>query len=153
MRYEKSREVSSDLEIDLDKLNTFLKQNEAVDLRSVDLLHLTTTDEFAWAELAPDRESLIPQLKAYQRMLRVVPEGREDLAKKLLESGFHSSLQIAGTPKQDFIQQNSSLFGGDTALAEHVYTRAIALRKAVTLQYIAQVQQIEPHAHAVGLLY
>jgi hypothetical protein len=103
--------------------------------------------------LEDEKESLIQQLKAYQRMLRVVPPDRGDLAQKLLKSGVQSSLQIANTPKQAFIQDNLTLFDNDEAIAEQVYLQAIALRKAVALQYIALVQQSEPHVRMSGFVH
>ena len=139
--------------IDLKKLNAFLKKNEGIDFRTADLLHAGNRDKYKWPKLREDeKESLIKQLKAYQRMLRVVPQDRDDLAKALLKKGIQSSLQIASTPKKVFIHNNLKLFNNDRALAEQVYRRALALRKAVTLQYLARVQQLEPHTRAARLL-
>ncbi len=81
-------------------------------------------------------------------MLRVVPSDREDLAKKLLLNGIQSSLQITNIPKKVFIQEYLSLFDDDPNSAEQVYMRALALRKAVTLQYVARMQQAESVALA-----
>ncbi|MEM9003399.1 MAG: hypothetical protein AAGE59_07735 [Cyanobacteria bacterium P01_F01_bin.86] len=136
---------------DLRKLNNFLKKNKTVDFRVADLLHSPNLDTYKWPGSEAAREELLHQLKAYQRMLRVVPEGQEELAKKLLKSGIHSSLQIASTPKKVFIQTHLKLFDNDRALAEQIYLRALVLRKAVTLQYIARVQQTESHVRASGL--
>ena len=71
--------------IDLKKLNAFLKKNEAVDFRKADLLHTSNIDQYKWPGRENEKESLLNQLKAYQRMLRVVPNEREDLAKKTVE--------------------------------------------------------------------
>ncbi|NEQ35258.1 MAG: hypothetical protein F6K40_02630 [Okeania sp. SIO3I5] len=138
--------------IDIGKLNAFLKKNEEIDFRTADLLHTSNIEKYKWPKLKKDeKESLVKQLKAYQRMLRVVPPGRDDLAKALLKNGIQSSLQIASTPKKVFIQKNLELFNNERTLAEQVYLRALALRKAVTLQYMARVQQLEPHTRAAGL--
>ena len=90
-------------------------------------------------------------------MLRVVPEGREDLAQKLLEKGIKSSRQIANMPKETFIQNNLKLFDDkdDAAarqLARRVYMNAVSLREAVILQYITRAQQAEPHVRRKGLM-
>ena len=139
-------------QINLEMLNAFLKENEEINLRTADLLHTSNIEKYKWPNLTKDeKENLIKQLKAYQRMLRVVPKEREDLAKALLKNGIQSSLQITSTPKKVFIQNNLKLFNNDIALAEQVYRRAILLRKAVTLQYMARVQQLEPHTRAAGL--
>lgn len=136
--------------IDLGKLGALLEKNKEIDFRTADLLHAPNLEQYNWAGFEDEKESLIQQLKAYQRMLRVVPADREDLAKKLLKNGIQSSLQIASTPKKAFIQDHLKLFDNDEAIAEQVYIRAIALRKAVALQYIAQVQQSEPHIRMTG---
>jgi hypothetical protein len=135
---------------DFVKLNTFLQNNTAIDFRTADLLHSPTLDSYNWAECEAEKTSLIVQLKAYQRMLRVVPQNRDDLAQNLLKNGIQSSLQIASTPKKAFIEDHLQIFDHDRAIAEQVYLRALALRKAVTLQYIASVQQTEPHIRMTG---
>ncbi|NER83967.1 MAG: hypothetical protein F6K42_31375 [Leptolyngbya sp. SIO1D8] len=139
--------------LDLKKLNAFLKKNKAVDFRVADLLHSPNLDAYKWPGSKAERADLLNQIKAYQRMLRVVPEGREDLAKKLLKAGVYSSLQITNTPKKVFIQTHLKLFDNDSALAEQIYLRAMALRKAVALQYIARIQQTEPHIRTAGLVH
>lgn len=138
--------------IDLENLNAFLRKNNEIDFRKADFLHSSNIDKYKWTGLEDEKDSIIKQLKAYQRMLRVVPNDRDDLAKKLLKNGIQSSLQIASTPKKVFIQNNLKLFNNDNALAEQVYKRAIALRKVVTLQYIARAQQAEPHTRASGFV-
>ncbi len=141
------------VDIDLRKLDAFLEKNKKIDFRTADLLHTPNVDQYQWDEFKDEKDSLINQLKAYQRMLRVVPENRQELAKELLKSGIQSSLQIAGTPKKAFIQDNLELFDNDAAIAEQVHMRAIALRKAVALQYIAQVQQTEPHIRMTSFVH
>ena len=143
--------MSNEKSIDFQKLNDFLKENKAVDFRKADLLHTPNIDKYKWVGLEDEKERLLNQLKAYQRMLRVVPNEREDLAKKLLGNGIQSSLQIANTPKKGFIKNNLKIFDNDRALAEQVYMRALAVRKVVTLQYVARTQQAEPHARVAGL--
>ncbi|NJR38061.1 MAG: hypothetical protein HC781_03425 [Leptolyngbyaceae cyanobacterium CSU_1_4] len=144
--------TSNAISIDLGKLNAFLSKNKEIDFRTADLLHAPNIDQLEWAGFEHEKESLINQLKAYQRVLRVVPPDREDLAKKLLQNGIQSSLQIASIPRKAFIQSNLSLFDQDGAIAEQIYLRALALRKAVALQYIAAVQQSEPHIHTTNFV-
>lgn len=135
---------------DLERLNAFLEKNQEIDFRTADLLH--TTEQYQWAGFEGAKESLVNQLKAYQRMLRIIPQDKQDLAKKLLENGIHSALQITSIPKTIFIQDNLELFNNDPATAEQVYMRALALRKAVALQYVAYVQQVEPHTRTTSFI-
>ena len=143
--------MSDEKTIDFQKLNDFLRKNKEVDFRQADLLHTSNLDQYKWVGLEDEKESLLNQLKAYQRMLRVVPNDREDLAKTLLKNGFQSALQIANTPKKDFIQNNLKTFDNDKALAEQVYMRALAVRKVVALQYVSRAQQAGSHVRVAGL--
>ncbi|MBE7383697.1 MAG: hypothetical protein F6J95_020040 [Leptolyngbya sp. SIO1E4] len=143
--------MSNTAKINIKNLKSFLRKNKKVDFRTADLLHSSNLDTYKWTGLEDDKESLIEQLKAYQRLLRVVPDGQENLAQKLLESGIQSSLQIANTPKKVFIQDNLKTFGNDRTLAQKVYKRAVAVRKVVALQYMARVQQTGAHIGVTGL--
>ncbi|MDJ0595622.1 MAG: hypothetical protein QNJ72_37505 [Pleurocapsa sp. MO_226.B13] len=144
--------MSEETSEDLQKLIDFLGKNEWVDFRQADLLHTPNVDKYNWTGLEEEKERVLNLLKAYQRMLRIVPKGREDLAIELLKNGFQSALQIVNTPKKVFIQNNLKIFDNDKALAEQVYMRALAVRKVVTLQYVARTQQAEPHARVAGLV-
>ncbi|GAB4384360.1 MAG: hypothetical protein Kow00121_47720 [Elainellaceae cyanobacterium] len=143
---------SASTDTDLERLNAFLEKNQEIDFRTADLLHATTIDQYKWVGFENEKESLINQLKAYQRMLRIVPQNKQELAKKLLENGIQSSLQITSIPKTIFIQDNLELFGNDPAIAEQVYMHALTLRKAVALQHVAYVQQVEPHIRTTSFI-
>ena len=143
--------MSNEKKINLKNLNAFLRQNKTVDFRKADLLHPSNIDKYKWTGLKDQKENLLNQLKAYQRMLRVVLNDREDLAKTLLKNGFQSALQIANTPKKVFIQNNFKTFDNDRALAEQVYMRALVVRKVVTLQYVVRTQQKGSHVRVAGL--
>ena len=145
--------MSNTATIDIKNLKAFLKKNKKVDFRTADLLHSSDIDTYKWTGLEEDKESLIKQLKAYQRLLRIVPHDREDLAQDLLKSGIQSSLQIVNTPRQVFIQKNLKTFGNDRALAQQVYKRALAIRKVVALQYVKLTQQAGSHVRVAGLAH
>ena len=81
--------------INIKNLKAFLRKNKKVDFRTADLLHASTLDSYKWTGLEDNKEGLISQLKAYQRLLRIVPNDQYDLAIKLLHA-----------------------FGNDTALAQ-----------------------------------
>ncbi len=132
-------------------LNTFIRKNKSIDFTKADFINQKSVDSYNWSGLQDDKEAIIRQLKAYQRMLRVLPKDEQSLAKALVKSGIHSSLQIASTPKNKFIQDNIKLFKNNRELAEQVHTRAISIRKAVSLQYMNRTQQLEPHARAAKI--
>lgn len=135
---------------DFKKLNTFLKNNKEVDFRKADLLHTPNLKKYEWVKFEDEDEKtrVLNLLKAHQRMLRIVPKGREDVAMMLLENGFQSSAQIVNTPKKVFLK----LFESDRELGKNVLKRAITVRKVVTLQYIARIQESQPHARALSRL-
>ena len=113
----------------LKDLNTFIRKNKSIDFTKADFINQKSVDSYNWSGLQDDKEAIIRQLKAYQRMLRVLPKDEQSLAKALVKSGIHSSLQIANTPKNKFIQDNIKLFKNNRKLAEQVYTRATSIRK------------------------
>ena len=142
--------------IDLKKLNAFLRKNQSVDFRQADLVHQVSIDTYKWTGLENEKDPLLRQLKAYQRLLRVLPDDMGDLktadvAKAFLTRGVESALQITGIPKKAFVQDYLDIVGGNSQLIEQVYQRAIACRKGVTLRYMNRSQLLEPHAQAAGL--
>ncbi len=142
--------------VDLKKMNTFLRKNKSVDFRKADLHHKASLEALKWDVSRKSKESLLKQLKAYQRLLRLLPNGNgdlvtDDIAKALLQKGITSSLQIALMPRNTFIKDTLKIFLDDVSLAERVYKRAIACRKRVVLKYMNRLQGLEPHARAAGL--
>lgn len=143
--------------VDLAGLNAFLHENESVDFRTADLNHPSSIEAFQWDSVVEEeKENLVNQLKAYQRILRVLPDDSSDpdteaIAKELLNNGIHSALQIAGMPKKSFIKNTTKIFNDNIDLAERVYQKATLRRKTVALQYLNRMQQLEPHAQAAGL--
>ena len=59
--------------------------------------------------LGKESDTLLPLLKAYQRLLRIIPKEHQDLAVSLLERGLHSAVQIASFSKQQFLALTSDL--------------------------------------------
>lgn len=87
-------------------------------------------------------------LKAYQRILRILPPTEEQRAIPLLESGLHSAIQIAGMPQQHFERHWASLFPGEEALGERVYRAALKRRSELLHRHINDIQRNEPHYRA-----
>lgn len=142
--------------IDLKKLSNFLRKNRAVDFRRANLQHKQAIEKYNWGVSGKEKANLISLLKAYQRILRVLPNDSDQvdtvaIAKALLKNGIHSALQIADMPKRIFIKDYLKCFAGDADLAERTYKRAVVSRKQVTLKYTNRLQQLELHARAAGL--
>src|SRR5262245_32156969 len=85
--------------VTVDGLQRLSEANPLVDWRAV-ALDDAGLDALSWREL--ERETLVPLLKAYQRLVRILPPGEERRALPLLESGLHSAIQIADLPRDEF---------------------------------------------------
>lgn len=144
-----------DTSINLDELNSFLSQHDAVDFRTTDLLNSTSLENFSWPNDDAQKGALLSQLKAYQRLLRVLPTSEDiptaDLALNLLGQGIDSALKITQMGKSNFLTSTSSVFSNTPDLAAQVYKRALVSRNLVASKYIRQRQQLEPHARAAGV--
>lgn len=126
-------------------LQWLIEANPAVDWRAIalDEAGLAALD---WREL--EREAMVPLVKAYQRLVRILPPGEEPRALPLLESGLHSAIQIAGIPRDEFARRWAALFPGDDALGLAVHRAALSRRSDLLLHHIHGVQRNEPHYRA-----
>lgn len=136
---------------DLKNLDKFLKQNKSIDIRTEDFLDQPGNDKYKWKGLEKVKDEVLVVLKAYQRLMRIIPNQEPKVVKALLKKGIHSSLQITEIPKTKFIKDNLKILGGDEIVAESVYLRAIAMRKIVAIQYMNAVQNLEPHTHVTNV--
>lgn len=129
----------------LARLQRLTEANPATDWRAVvlDDAGLAALD---WGEL--DREAVVPLLKAYQRVLRILPAGEEHRALPLLEAGLHSAVQIADLARDEFLRRWGALFPGEDALGLAVHRAAISRRGELLLHHINEVQRNEPHYRA-----
>jgi hypothetical protein len=129
----------------LEELQHVIEANPLVDWRviALDQPGLKTLE---WREL--ERETLAPLLKAYQRLLRILPPGEERRALPLLASGLHSAIQIAELPQDEFRRRWVALFPGDDALGLAVHRAALRRRGDLLLHHINAVQSNEPHYRA-----
>ena len=143
--------MSNNDTVDLKSLNAFIRKNKSLDYRKADFLSQSAIDGYNWKGLEEDKDEILKLLKAYQRVLRILPVAKEEYAKPLLKAGYHSSLQIASLCKTKFIQDTLKIFDNDQELAELVYNRCLALRKAIAMKYVNRAQQLEPHARAASI--
>lgn len=129
----------------LSKLGYVIAANPSVDWRAV-ALDAAGLEALNWREL--ERQIVVPLLKAYQRLLRILPSGEERRALPLLESGLHSAIQIAGIPRDEFMRRWGALFPGDDPLGLAVHRAALSRRSDLVLHHIHEVQRNEPHYRA-----
>ena len=130
----------------LQHLNKFIKQNSKTDFTTVNLSETTKIDDLNWKRLGKYKEDILKQLKAYQRLLRIMPEGTaHKIIMSLLQKGIHSAVQIASIPKQQFIATYLPVFGKDKKSIEAFYAHAMAVRSRILIQYMNTLQNNEPH--------
>jgi hypothetical protein len=132
--------------ISLTDLQCLLEANPSVDWRLLELDDLGVMEALEWREL--EATTMTPLLKAYQRLVRLLPAAEEHRALPLLASGLHSAIQIADISRDEFARHWASLFPDDAALGEIVHRNAIARRSTLLLHHINNVQHNEPHYRA-----
>jgi len=72
-------------------LHTLLDQNPSIDWRRVSIIDATNRGAVNIGELPPNTAFLL--LQAYQRLVRILPDGEERHALPLLETGLHSAMR------------------------------------------------------------
>lgn len=129
-------------------LRTFLDSNPKVDWRAAVLDDPRVLDGLEWGPAGSRRDELPPLLRAYQRLVRVLPAGEERRALLLLEAGLHSAIQIAGLARDEFLRRWGALFPGEEALGDAVHQSALRRRSTLLLHHISNLQRNEPHYRA-----
>jgi hypothetical protein len=130
----------------LAELQYLFDVNASIDWRVVALGDPGALDALAWCDLEP--KTMTPLLKAYQRLVRILPVSEEHRALPLLESGVHSAIQIASLPQDEFLRRWAALFPGEEALGRSIHRAALRRRGDLLLHHINEVQNNEPHYRA-----
>ena len=125
------------------KLIGMLERNPDVDWRAFNFRDASLCDRLAWGQ--DEQAELLPWLKAYQRLLRILPEAEDGRALRLLTAGLHSAIQIASLSRADFSRCWSELFPGEEELGRAVQDTARSRRSELLHQYIHDLQRNEPH--------
>lgn len=132
----------------LSELRRLLGANAPVDWRAFSFDDSSLLTGLAWQGREFEREELIPLLKAYQRLLYILPPSEDRRALPLLQAGLHSAIQIADIPRDEFARRWAALFPGDDALGIAVHRAALGRRSELLLHHINEVQRNEPHYRA-----
>ena len=110
-----------------------------------DWLHQEWKTEF----LSEEEQPLRSLLKAYQRLVRIIPQEHHQLAFALLARDFHSAVQIATLPKRQFLELTHDLVPPE--VLETIYAHAQIKRGQLVVQYMNILQNNEPHAKAARI--
>lgn len=126
-------------------LEEFLRANEALDCRAAPLTDPAFLQTLRWP--GPTAE-LVPLVKAYQRLVFVLPEGEERRALRMIERGLLSASQLASEPRAKLAALWEELFPGEAELGEQVRRAAVARKAQIALEHVKSVQSNEPHYRA-----
>lgn len=103
-------------------LNTFIDQNSNFDIRTASILDLSdasnTTYNFSGIS---DRSAFVEEVGIVQRLMNVTQDTNTITA--MAQNGLHSSVQIAQTSRQVFVDQYASV-AGSVANANAIYSKA-----------------------------
>jgi len=132
-------------------LNKFLRQNKNLDWNKVNFVNQKQLEDLNWKGLENNRGKVLKEVKAYQRLVRILGENDPKTIRALLKENIHSAIQIAAMPKKEFKKQCAAIFKKDERMDE-VYKKATAIRSQLLLLYMNNLQNSEPHANQMKTL-
>ena len=124
---------------DLTFLEKWIKQNKKVDLQTVKLNDPASLETFKWTGLESEKDLVTKQLKAYQRIMNILPKKNHALAMSLLRENIHSAIQIASVPKQTWLDKYAKLFNRKSIDAEAFYDAAVAIKSRLLLKHLQRI--------------
>ncbi|MBN1552586.1 hypothetical protein JW979_14015 [bacterium] len=126
-------------------LVTFLEKNKNIDFLTFNLQDEKNIERLCIDESDEEVRKIVAHLKAFQRVLRIAPGGRKDLALTLIKAGIHSALQIAAMTRKDFMRRLSSIFHDDGRTSDEIYRNALQKKSVILIKYMNLLQNSEPH--------
>lgn len=126
-----------------DNLLKFLAQNQGVDFLTYNFQDQESLIKLNFKNLKRKVEELSFQIKAFQRLIRIVPSNDSEIALALMRKGVHSALQIAAMTRRDFMANCKHTL--DSELADTIYQNALAKRSQILVQHMNKLQNNEPH--------
>jgi len=143
------KEQDTQTNTNLEVLNKFIRKNKKVDFKTFNFLSTNSLESLNWKGIeAAEQPQVLSLVKAYQRLARLLNDDSPKVIRALLKRNIHSAIQIASTPKKQFMEDFRSIFK-DEVLMQEVYTRALAIRSQVLIKYMNVVQNGQPHTKAV----
>ena len=129
-----------------DSLLKFLDQNQEVDFLTYKLNDEVSLNQLNFKNLEDKKEEITFQVKAFQRLIRIIPENDKKTALTLMSKGIHSALQIAAMTRKDFLSRCDGTLSKE--LTDKIYRNALAKRSAILVQYMNKMQNNEPHINS-----
>lgn len=104
-------------------LDSFLHNNDGIDLLSFDFFDKRQLARLRWDGLAPEQAAEV--LKGLQRLRRMGIDENDELAGRLYEAGLDSAGVVASIPEHKFLSERVGLFNGDEQKASAFHKRAV----------------------------
>jgi Tc toxin complex TcA C-terminal TcB-binding domain/Neuraminidase-like domain/Salmonella virulence plasmid 28.1kDa A protein len=121
-----------------------------------DLLTFDFQDPRQRARLSAGHGQAVEELKAYQRLYRVLPHsdrhgewaGRDldGVARALIRAGLTSAHHIAGLAEHQFVRDHANACGGDERLAAEIHRRAVQVRAHIR-HVVANLRDVVASRH------
>ena len=122
------------------ELRALLSQNPALDPATANLVSGSALDALDWRGLSSRRDALVDELRAYQRLARLLPAPAPALIFALLAAGVRSAIQVATMSRAELERLLGPHTGGDARLCQQVQANAQAIRSRVALRYVRSCQ-------------
>lgn len=130
------KSTKSTKENSLANLKKWLTKNKKIDLKTTSLSSPSTIEAFNWKNLEDQKEQLLPLLKAYQRLLKMLPDNDQKLILSLLKADIHSAIQVASMSRQHFITTYNKLFAKTDTSVEAFYDSAVSIKSRLLLKHV-----------------
>jgi hypothetical protein len=131
-----------------DDLVKFLDQNQDVDFLVFNLQDEEHLGRLNFESFTKKKPEIVFLIKAFQRLIRIIPEKNREAALALMKEGMHSALQIAAMTRKDFMGKFADMFHDNGKLADAIYKSALEKRSMILIQYMNILQNGEPHISA-----
>lgn len=132
----------------IQRLKDFTARNRGVNFKLFNFNEIAAVDNLDWTGFEDSREILFELVKAYQRILRIMPERKEDYAFIFLKNRVHSAMQVASMSMKQYMTAVTEMIPDDREGAEEIYNRALNRRSTILVQYMDILQNSEPHISA-----
>ena len=129
----------------LGSLAKIINNNKHVDFKTIDLQDENILNLLNMEKSTKITGELFKLLRAYQRILRIMPNEHNDWIMNLLYADISSATQIASMPRTEFIRICNEECGLSEELAKSIYKNAQAKKSELIVQYMKILQNNEPH--------
>lgn len=129
-------------EQDVCDLSEFLNQNNKIDFKSISLHSKCDVSKFNWKRFNKHKDVMLSTLKAYQRLIKIIPGNNKDIAVSLLKENIFSPVQIASMSKDNFVKECGKALDGENELASKIYLNAVKKKSMVLLNHLENTKTV-----------